>query len=379
MSNLKAPILISGVILSVISASAQAEITILDKNKDSDSLLAPLSIQVGGSIRPEWILENTKNKTHGDSNGHDGGTRFRFTGTYALTDHTSLLGYYELGVDTYHVLGDKAGYDKGTSWDTKRQLYYGVQDDRYGTLTYGQQYGIYYSVIGIKSDIWDNDAHAAAEGIGAAGDYDGSNRPKNSIQYVNNFGPVKLTANYLLPETETAVTDELHYRRDGGAGIGLDYAVNKQLTWSGIYSYTNARIKDSANDEKQYHQQISATALTWQPGNWLLVTTASYYNNFVPSHHDVINQNNYFAGSGYGVEAFGSYTFNFDEPLLKSIQPYVAADSLKLKGNENYEANHVYLGTAVTFGHGVSVYFERTLANAPGENDSTWMTFYYDF
>ncbi|CAM3668779.1 hypothetical protein BS639_10705 [Rouxiella silvae] len=379
MRNLKAPIIVGGVILSVLSASAQAEITVLEKNKQSDSLLAPLSLQVGGSIRPEWIFENTKNKTHGDSSGHDGGTRFRFSGNYALSDHTSVVGYYELGVNMYHLLDIKSGYDQGTNRDKKRQLYYGVQDDRYGKLTYGQQFGLYYSVVGIKSDMWDNDAHAAGEGVGVSGDYDGSNRPKNSIKYENTFGPVKLTANYLLPETETAVSDELHYRRSGGGGVGIDYAITKELTWSTAYSVTNAYIKDSDNNQKQYHQQLSGTALTWQPGNWYLVTTGSYYDNFVPSHHDAINQDNFFAGAGYGVEGFAGYTFTIDKPFLKSIQPYVAADSLKLKGNENYEANHVYLGSAVTIGHGLSVYVERTLANAPNESDSTWVTVFYDF
>lgn len=380
MNNLKAPILISGVILTVISASAQAEITILDKNNQSDSLLAPLSLQVGGSIRPEWIFQNTKNKTHGDSSGHDDETRYRFTGNYALTDHTSVIGYYELGVNMYHLLGISSGYDKGTNLLEKRQLFYGLQDDRYGKLTFGQQYGVYYSIVGIKSDMWDNDAHAAAEGVGVSANYDGSYAARKSIQYENTFGPIRLVANYLLPDTETSLGNNLHYRRDGGGGAGIDYAITPKLTWSAAYSFTNAKIIDSSNyDQKQYHQQLSGTALTWQPGDWYLVSTANYYNNFVPSHHSDVNQDDYFAGSGYGLEMFAAYTFNFNLPLLKSIQPYIAADSLKLKGNQDYSSHNQYLGTVVTFGHGFSVYLERTLAHAPDETDATWMTLYYDF
>lgn len=52
------PIFIGGVLLSALSAGAQAEITILDKNPQSNVLLAPLSLKVGGSIRPEWIFNN---------------------------------------------------------------------------------------------------------------------------------------------------------------------------------------------------------------------------------------------------------------------------------------------------------------------------------
>ena len=381
MRNLKAPIIVGGVLLSVLSVSAQAEITVLDKNKQSDSLLAPLSLQVGGSIRPEWIFQNTENKTHGDSSGHDGGTRFRFSGDYALSDHTSVIGNYELGVNMYHLLDIKSGYTEGTDLLKKRKLYYGLKDDRYGTLTFGKQFSVYYDIVGSKSDVWDNDGQAAGYGVGVSGDYDGSLRPQKSIKYTNTLGDFTVEAGYLLPETELAVSDELHYRRDGGAALGVDYAITKTLTWSNVYSLTNARVKDSnfSDDEKQYHQQTTATALTWQPGAWYLVATGNYYNNFVPSHQSDVNQNNYFAGSGYGVEGFAGYTFTLSKEYLKSVQPYVAADSLKLKGNENYEANHVYLGTAFDFGHHVSLYVERTLANAPGQSDITAVSFYYNF
>lgn len=379
MSNLKTPIVIGGVILSILSASAQADITVLSKDKQSDSLLAPLSLTVSGSIRPEWIFQNTENKTHGDSSGHDDGTRFRVTANYSLNDHTSLIAHYVLGVDTYHLFHIHSGYDKGTNRDLKRQLYYGFQDDRYGKLTFGQQYGVYYSIIGIKSDMWDNDAHAAAEGVGVSGYFDGSYTARNSVQYENTFGKLRVVANYLLPDTQAPLGNNLYYRRDGGGGVGIDYAITPKLTWSDAYTFTNARIKDSANDQKQYHQQVSATALTWQPGNWYLVSTANYYNNFVPSHHDNVNQNDYFAGSGYGLEVFGGYTFNIGKPLLTSVEPYLAADTLQLRGNENYHEHNEYLGTVLTFGHGFSLYLERTLTHAPDETDSTWMTLYYDF
>ncbi|CAM3592841.1 hypothetical protein BS639_13840 [Rouxiella silvae] len=381
MRNFKGPMIVGGVMLSVLSASAQAEITILDKNTQSDSLLAPLSLKVGGSIRPEFTFENTKNKTHGASSGHDGGTRFRFSGDYALTDHTSVIGMYELGVNMYHLLDIKSGYTDGTDLLKKRKLYYGFKDDRYGTFTFGKQYGVYYDIVGSKSDVWDNDGQAAGEGVGINGDQDGGNRPAKSFKYKNTFGAFTVEAHYLLPETEYAANSTLHYRRVGGEGIGVDYAVTPTLTWSGVYTVTDARVKDSNNgsDQKFYHQQTTATALTWQPGSWYLVATANYYDDYVPSKREDVNQNNFFAGSGYGVEGFAGYTFTFNKPFFKSIQPYVAADSLKLKGGEDYSANHVYLGTALDFNHGISLYLERTLANAPGQSDETIATFYYNF
>ncbi|AVF35985.1 porin [Rahnella sikkimica] len=378
MNNLKASMLIGGVVLSALSASAQAEITVLDKNPQSNSLLAPLSLQVGGSIRPEWIFNNGEEPGY-YKNGHDGGTRFRFRGDYKLTQDTSIIAYYELGVDMAHLLGMDGHYEEGARRDTQRQLYAGFKDDRYGTLTYGHQYGIYYSVVGIKSDVWDNDGHAGGTGIGINGNYDGANKPKNSIKYTNDFGPLTLYANYLLPEDQIAAGENQYYRRNNGGGLGFDYKLTKDLVWSAAYSVTDATVKDNQYNEKDYHQQLSGTALTWQPGNWYIVGTGSYYKDFVPSTR-ANPVDHYFAGSGYGVEGFVGYTFNIDKPFLKSIQPYVAADSLQLKGGEDFHANHTYFGAGTTIGYGLSVYVERTLAHSTdSEPDQTWVTVFYDF
>ena len=199
------------------------------------------------------------------------------------------------------------------------------------------------------------------------------------MKYTNDFGPVTLYANYLFPEDEIQAGENQHYRRNNGGGLGFDYKLTKDLVWSAAYSLTDATVKDNQYNEKDYHQQLSGTALTWQPNNWYIVGTGSYYKDFVPSTREN-PVDHYFAGSGYGVEGFVGYTFNIDKPFLKSIQPYVAADSLQLKGGEEYHANHVYLGAGTTIGYGLSVYVERTLAHTTDdEADATWVTVFYDF
>lgn len=378
MNKYKNLALSGSLVAAVIATPSHAEITILDKNAQSNSLLAPLSLQFGGSIRPEWLLTNGKDPNKYGKRGHDGGSRIRFRADYTLTDHTSLIGYYEWGINVAHILGMKGNYDPDSDRDIQRQLYAGIKDDRYGTLTYGHQFGIYYSVVGIKSDVWDNDGHAGATGIGFNGNYDGSNRAKNSIMYKNSFGPVTLSANYLLPQDEKDDGTGIAYRRNHGAGLGIDYTILPTLSWATAYSATQATMKQGSTNST-VQQQISGTALTWQPGNWYLVSTASYYKNFVPStkHHAV---NRYFAGSGYGLEGFVGYTFNIDKTYLNSIQPYVAVDSLRLKSDEDYHANHTYIGASTGFGHGISVSLERTIASTTDdEADTTWLTVFYNF
>lgn len=148
MRNYKLPAFALSMAALAVAVPAHAEITILDKNSQSNALLAPLSVQFGGSIRPEWTLTNGKDPDPYGRRGHDGGSRIRFHADYSLTQHTSLLGYYELGFDVPKVLGMKGNYDPSTDRDYQRQLYAGIKDDRYGTLTYGHQFGLYYSVVG---------------------------------------------------------------------------------------------------------------------------------------------------------------------------------------------------------------------------------------
>lgn len=363
----------------IFSAGARAEITVLDKNPNSNLLLAPLSLTVGGSIRPEWI-SNAGPEPGYYRRGHDGGTRFRFGGDYALTPQTSAIVHYEWGVDLPHVLSWGGHYDESSRREWQRKFYGGVRDERFGTLTYGHQFGIYYSVVGSKSDMWDNDGLAGGTANGISGDYDGANRPKRSFMYTNTFGPVKLYANYLLPEDGLHMADGNTYRRRRGGGFGFDYSATKTLMLSAAYSYTDAVMEDRARSQKKsYRQQLSGLAATWQPDNWYIVGTASYYKDFVPDTRGK-NLSHYFAGSGYGLEGYVGYTFRLGKPFLNSIQPYVAEDSLQLRSSNPYHATHTYLGTNIDFGHGVSVTLEQTLsARGSNEPNSTWMTWYYNF
>lgn len=360
------------VILILVSSSARATITVLKKNTFTDPWLSPLSLGVSGSIRPEFIWS----KGEDNHNGHDGGTRFRFSADYLLRPGTSIIGFYSLGVDTAHALGLKHHYDHDGHWDRQRKLFGGIKDDRYGTLTFGQQYSIYYDTVGGKSDVWDNDGHASASGIGVNGDGD---RPRNSLKYTNTFGNLTLYADYLLPQHERVLDNSQYYQRKHGGGMGFDYQLEKDLSLSASWNQIAATVRGAGDTQRRYRQQFTGAAMTWQPGNWYLVSTATLYRHYVPATTRQ-SADHYFARRGYGLEAFAGYTFPINKPFLQSVQPYFAVDTLRLQGNEHYHANHRYLGVDAQLAYGFSVYLEHaftsTSANDP---DQTWLTFYYDF
>nr|WP_269846420.1 porin [Shimwellia pseudoproteus] len=367
--------------LAVLSVPAHADITVLSKNKTGSAILDPLTVAVGGSLRPGFVWNNGPEPGY-YKNGYDTGSRLHAVGSYDLSDHTSLIAYYEMGLDMGHVLKWDAHYDHDGYKDIQRQMYGGIKDDTWGTLTYGHQYGVYYDTVGGKSDMWDNDGLASANWIGFNGDYDGGERPKNTIKYSNTWGKWTVRADYLLPEDEKYADESMRYRRNHGMGLGVEYAFQDDLTLGAAWNQTTATVKDDTNDgqSRKYKQKFSGMALTWTPNNWYLVTTATYYDHYVPSRRDTANATHYFAGDGYGLEAFGGYTFNIDKPWLTSIMPYVAQDTLRLKGGENYQANHTYVGVWTTVAYGFSFYLERTFASSSdNEPDTTWFTIYYDF
>ncbi|AXU97647.1 porin [Erwinia persicina] len=362
-------------VLALLSPAAQADVNLLKKNTFQDPVLAPLSLKMSGSVRPEFIW-NRGPDNHG---GHDGGSRFRFSADYLLRPGTSIIGFYSLGLDTAHALGLKHHYDHQADWSSQRKMYGGIQDDRFGTLTFGHQYGVYYDTIGVKSDVWDNDAFAGPNGSGISKNVDGGDRPRNSMKYTTTLGAYTLYADWLLPQDDIVLDDDQYYRRKHGSGLGLDYQAAKALVLSASWNQTNAVVKNSGGAQRSYRQQFSGVAATWQPGNWYLVSTATWTHNFVPAKKQQRTEH-YFAGSGYGLEAFAGYTFPINKPWLASIQPYVAADTLRLRGSGDYHANHEYLGVVTQLAYGFSVYLEHTFtATSDHDPDQTWLSIYYDF
>lgn len=358
---------------------AHAEKDIIKKGQLDSELLAPFSLKFGGQLRPEWTFKSGGEQPY-EHNVHDGASRLRLTANYDVTPETKLLGYYELGINVPKILDWEDHYAPNAKSHQQRQAYIGVDDKTYGKLTYGQQFGLQYTVIGSKSDVWDNDGMAGASGVGINGAYDGGGRPKSSLMYSKDIDKFKVYANLLLPESPISTTlDQVKYKRENGAGLGFDYLLNKDITLSAAYSTTKAKVYNDSS-EKQLRQNIFGSAITFKPNNWYMVGTASYYQDFIPAVKNQTLQN-FFVGDGYGLEGFIGYTFKFDRPFFKEIQPYIAADTLRLKSGQENHLNHQFIGLATLVTKNLRVYAEYTFVDASDKSlkDTTYVTMFYSF
>lgn len=360
------------------SAPAAAEITVLDGQPSGD-WLQRLDLQVGGSIRAQYVdrmgsIDDGSYK----HKGYDGGSRFRFTGKYLLTDHTRLKAYYEPGVDIPHVLNMSDHYPGDKRRISTRQRYVGIANDSWGTLTVGKQNSVYYDTVGVKTDVWDHDMQGQGPGNGINGDVDGSYRGRRLVNYTNSFGKLDLYASWILPsDTLDIPNGGPNYNRNHGGALAVNYHFTRDFEISAAYSYTDADL-DNRQGHDSTHQELAGSAFLWTPGHWYIAAGGGYYHNFVPAGEARLSD--YLAEHAFGAEIFVSRTFPTQAGMLTSLKPYVAADRLQRTSGPHYQSSHEYAGLTLNLVNDFRVDLERTFTQSsddlPGEN---WVRVRYDF
>lgn len=368
-----------------------AEITLIKQQPEAGDPLSRLNFEVGGSIRPQIIDEMGKsdsNKQKGyRRNVYDGGTRFRFSADYYLFDDVSLIGYYELGVNIPRVFDWHNHYAKGANDTDRRMLYGGLKSKTWGTLTYGKQNSVYYSVVGVKTDMWSYDMLGQAPGNGYNGNYDGSYRSYNLLQYQNTFGPVDLyLGGVMADKSHPAGADgggpALRYKRKGGGALGADYHIADDLTLGAAYSYVKQSIRGPQDSDqagrKETGQQLLGSSLSWTPDNWTFAFGGGWYRNFLVA--DKKSRSNYFAGNASGIEYYAGYTFPIKQYFIQSITPYLGGDRLKYNTGRKYQWKHETLGLTTKFDYGLSLIYEHVFTSSTdNRSDLNLIRLRYDF
>lgn len=376
-----------GAAVALTSFASQAEITLIKQDPQAGDPLSRLNFTVGGSIRPQFNdMAGNGDKGSYKRNGFDGGTRFRFAADYYLFDDISWISFYELGVNIPAVFKWDNHYQKGATKTDRRMLYTGLKSDTWGTLTYGKQNGIYYDVVGVKTDIWDYDMLGQAPGNGINGDYDGSYRTRNMLKYKKTIGDADLYAAYLFNESDYNVRsgkvyNGFSYDRKGGGSVGVDYHITKDLTWGGAWNYTRAKMKNWTNGEdNSFNQNIVGTAFSWKPDQWTFTAGGGWYQNYLVTKKASKNVNNYFAGDAWGIEYLAGYTFPIDQYAVKSIMPYFMGDRMEYINGSNYKRIDNGVGVTFQLDYGFRVDYEHVFTSSTDNlGDMNVVRLRYDF
>jgi predicted porin len=134
----------------------------------------------------------------------------------------------------------------------------------------------------------------------------------------------------------------------------------------------------NSGESNDYNQNIFGTALSWKPDNWTLSFGGGWYDNFLTSKKNQVN--NYFAGDAWGIEYFAGYSFPVGEYAVKSIMPYFMGDRLQYTTGRDYQRIDNGLGVSFQFDYGFRADVEHVLTSSTDNlGDMTVVRLRYDF
>ena len=105
-----------------------------------------------------------------------------------------------------------------------RLAYFGIANEKLGSLTFGKQWGVYYDIAGYTDNF--SLFGGAANGVwtgGTDGGWKGTGRADNSVQYRNTIGNLEIAAQAQLFENTQSYGVSLQYHIPMGLSIGTAY------------------------------------------------------------------------------------------------------------------------------------------------------------
>ena len=284
-------------------------VSAIDLYKDSKT-----DVSLGGYIGVRAL--NTDSETQ----LVNGSSRINFNFTRQLTHGWQAYSTLEWGFEPF---GDtELVYNKDSQFSASngnvfysRLAYIGLEHDRYGSLSFGKQWGAWYNVVGGTDNayVWGG-AAGGAYSLDGSGGIDGTGRADKAVQYSNSFGKFSFTLQTQLQQNtidvsafnNSDVQSTLEY--DDTYGASITYAITDQLSISaggnkGAFTGFNA----AANQPIDADDEIYGASITW--GN---VANAGWYfsaNYNKNKFHDA-DINGHLMPSAYGIETMISYLFD---------------------------------------------------------------------
>lgn len=105
-----------------------------------------------------------------------------------------------------------------------RLAYFGIAHEKYGSLTFGKQWGVYYDIGGYTDNfsLFGGSANGIYAG-GTDGGWKGTGRADNAVLYRNNIGPFEVGVQSQLFSGERSFGVSLQYHTKFGLSIGTAY------------------------------------------------------------------------------------------------------------------------------------------------------------
>jgi len=231
-----------------------------------------------------------------------------------------------------------------------RLAYIGMQHKKWGSLSIGKQWGVYYD-IGAYTDnfsLFGGSAHGIYA-AGTDGGWKGTGRADNAIQYRNRWG------NFQLGLQSQLFGDSTSY------GISAQYYINKNITLGA--SYNDAIIPDNVSDYVEGIGENSTNFLAgirFSNGKYYAAATISANNDsFAKTENNGIISaptNGYEMSLGYVPNKRWSFEGGFN--IIDS------QNNVETLDNNNYILRHFILGTNYFISSNTRLYLVGRYSNS---------------
>ena len=315
------------------------------------------AVEIGG-----WMDARIIN-TQGATEVVNGSSRINFGFTRDMGDDWKTFAKLEWGVNPFGnsdiVYSSESNFESQSSDFLNNRLgYAGLAHDKYGSLSIGKQWGVWYDVVYNTNlvNTWDGNASGTYTYNKADGAVNGTGRGDNTVQYRNAFGDVSFGLQVQLKQdsfdltesteggdffpfptadknfmtgSSVAATNEtiatIEYNNTVGGSI--TYAATEMLTLTAGFNlgeFDGALVSGEGISETDY---IYGAGLTWggfeQPGFYAAININK--NEF----HDTDNMGR-LMHDAVGLESLFSYKFD------NGLKPIFAYNYLK--AGDAYEA-----------------------------------------
>ncbi|MBV7315954.1 porin [Shewanella sp. NIFS-20-20] len=349
--------LVASALAAIIAAPA---VNAVELYKDDTN-----SVSMGGIVDARVVSAD------GETDMANGWSRIYFTSEHQLTNGWSAFSKFEWGVNPFGNttvnVNDNNEFSNSTSNFLNNRLgYVGLSHDKFGQVSFGKQWSVWYDVVGATNQpfAFDGNASGTYTYNKADGSFNGTGRADKAIQYRNAFGDFSFGVQLQLQQDDFQVDEILNVNpfppqnfANGSAiaanpmttveykntyGFSATYAMSDKLNLmvgGNMGEFDAITSKGVSFSETDYIYGVGMSYGDWNDG---LYVAANVNKN---QNHDTDNAGRLLPES-VGIETLVSYKFD------NNLRPFLSYNRLKASDSyaDTYGSNDEFDRQFVTAG-----------------------------
>ncbi|MGL5048940.1 MAG: porin [Shewanella sp.] len=358
--------LVAAALAAIFLVPSVSAIEIYKDNKNA--------VQIGGFVDARII------NTQGETEVVNGASRINFGFERQLNNGWNAFTKLEWAVNPFgntEIVYSNKFESNSKEFLTNRLGYVGLSHDKYGTVTVGKQWGVWYDVVGATNEgfVWDGNAAGVYTYNRADGAVNGVGRGDKTVQYRNSYGDVSIAAQVQLKNSSFETCESEDECDPGNSdndqvefaetyGFALTYKATDMLT---LTAGVNRGEFNVTRSDKNGGGTATAVDLIYGAGimwgnfdaeGWHVAANVNKQEN-----HDTDNYGRLIKDA-YGVETLLSYKFDngfrsfVSYNLLDAGKDYIIQPNVEENKDDVFKRQFVTVGLHYAMDPQTVVYVE---------------------